>query len=157
MTADGEADESPGDSAGNPDGSASESAAAAGAERSTHWDRVQELAARAQRDRERFEAPADPPDEERAMRYLREGVGPAISVYVEGRTGGDLAAFSEVEVSLLEDAVSTWLGLYARCYGVDRDVDVSLRQAAELLVDTRNVADTAALLTRVPRDGNEPR
>lgn len=122
-------------------------------ERSAHWERVQALAARAERDRERFEAPADPPDEARAMAYLREGVGPAISVYVEGRTGGDLAAFSEAEVSRLRDAVRTWLGLYARCHGVERDVDVSLRQAAEVLVDTRNVADTAALLTRVPGDG----
>jgi hypothetical protein len=120
--------------------------------RSTYWERIQALVTRAQRDRERFQPPADPPDEERAMRYLREGAGPAISVYVEGRTGGDLAAFSDVEVSLLEAAVSTWLGLYARCYGVERDVDVSLRQAAELLIDTRNVADTAALLTRVPDD-----
>jgi hypothetical protein len=127
-------------------------AGSTGGDRSAQWERVQELAARAQRDRERFAPPVEPPDEERAMAYLREGVGPAISVYVEGRTGGDLAAFSEVEVSLLEDAVATWLGLYARCYGVDRDVDVSLRQAAELLVDTRNVADTAALLTRVPED-----
>ena len=131
-------------------------AADTGGDRSAYWERVQELAARAQRDRERFDPPADPPDEERAMRYLREGVGPAISVYVEGRTGGDLAAFSEVELSLLEDAVATWLGLYARCHGVERDVDVSIRQAAELLVDTRNVADTAALLTRVPRE-NESR
>lgn len=127
-------------------------AADSGAGRSAYWERVQDLAARAQRDREHFDPPADPPAEERAMRYLREGVGPAISVYVEGRTGGELAAFSEVEVSLLEDAVRTWLGLYTRCYGVERDVDVSLRQAAELLVDTRNVADTAAVLTRVPED-----
>jgi len=148
------------DRAGDPVGESDRDAAetsdsATGAERSAFWERVQELAARAQRHREHFTPPADPPDEERAMRYLREGVGPAISVYVEGRTGGDLAAFSEVEVSLLEDAVATWLGLYARCYGVQRDVDVSLRQAAALLVDTRNVADTAALLTRVPED--EPR
>jgi hypothetical protein len=127
------------------------------ADRSAHWERVRRLAARAQRDRERFDPPADPPDEERAMTYLREGVGPAISVYVEGRTGGSLAAFSEVEVALLEDAVCTWLALYARCYGVERDVDVSIRQAAELLVDTRNVADVAAVLTRVPDDDSVTR
>lgn len=137
------------------DGSAEDGEAgdAPAGDRSAYWERVQDLTVRAQRDREHFSTPTDPPDEERAMRYLREGVGPAISVYVEGRTGGELAAFSEVEVSLLEDAVRTWLGLYARCYGVERDVDVSLRQAAELLVDTRNVADTAAVLTRVPEDG----
>jgi len=149
MTADGPAEDPSERSTPPADGGAKST----GGERSAQWERVQELAARAQRDRERFAPPVEPPDEERAMAYLREGVGPAISVYVEGRTGGDLAAFSEVEVSLLEDAVATWLGLYARCYGVDRDVDVSLRQAAELLVDTRNVADTAALLTRVPEDG----
>ncbi|MDH5020204.1 hypothetical protein [Halobacterium rubrum] len=127
------------------------------ADRSAHWERVRRLASRARRDRECFDPPADPPDEERAMTYLREGVGPAISVYVEGRTGGSLAAFSEVEVSLLEDAVCTWLALYARCYGVERDVDVSIRQAAELLVDTRNVADVAAVLTRVPDDDSGAR
>jgi hypothetical protein len=78
-------------------------------------------------------------------------------VYVEGRTGGRLAAFSEVEVSLLEDAVRTWLALYARCYGVERDVDVSIRQAAALLVDPRYVAEVAAVLPRVPDDDSVPR
>jgi hypothetical protein len=141
---------------GSPDPADETNGGANGSDRSVYWERVQALSSRAQRDSERFEPPEGPPDEERAMRYLREGVGPAISVYVEGRTGGDLAAFSDVEVSLLEAAVSTWLGLYARCYDVERDVDVSIRQAAELLVDTRNVADTAALLTRVPRE-DEPR
>jgi hypothetical protein len=119
-------------------------------ERSAQWDRVQALAARAARDRERFDPPASPPDEERAMEFLREGVGPAISVYVEGRTGGSLAAFSEVEISLLEQSLNTWLELYARCHGVERAFDTSIREAAELLVDTRNVRDTAVVLTRVP-------
>jgi len=125
------------------------------ADRSARWERVRELASRAERDREQFEPPADPPDEERAMGYLREGVGPAVSVYVAGRTGGSPAAFSGTEVSLLEDAVCTWLGLYARCHGVEREVDVSIRQAAEVLVDTHNVADTAAVLTGVTDGGDD--
>jgi hypothetical protein len=125
--------------------------------RSAHWERVQSLSARAQRERERFDPPADPPDEERAMQFLREGVGPAISVYVEGRTGGSFAAFSEVELSLLEDALNTWLGLYARCHGVDREFHASIRSAAELLVDTRNVRDTAVVLTRVGGDSDRPK
>jgi hypothetical protein len=119
-------------------------------ERSAQWNRVQALAARAERHRERFDPPASPPDEEQAMAFLREGVGPAISVYVEGRTGGSLAAFSEVEISLLEQSLNTWLELYARCHGVERAFDTSIREAAELLVDTRNVRDTAVVLTRVP-------
>lgn len=119
-------------------------------ERSSYWDRVQALAARAQEDREGFDPPAEPPDEEQAMDYLREGVGPAVSVYVEGRTGGRQAAFTDVELTLLEQSLNTWLSLYAQCYGQNCDADISIREAATVLVDTRNVADTAQLLTHVP-------
>ncbi|MFC3478290.1 hypothetical protein [Halobacterium litoreum] len=118
--------------------------------RSRYWDRVREIADRAQRHRERFDPPSAPPDEERAMTFLREGVGPAVSVYVEGRTGGERVPFTDVEVSLLERSLNSWLSLYAACYGVELETDYSIREAATVLVDTRNVADTAQLLTRVP-------
>jgi hypothetical protein len=122
-------------------------------ERSRYWDRVKPLANRARRDREHFEPPAEPPDEERALRYLREGVGPAISVYVEGRTGGERVPFTDVELSLLERSLNGWLSLYAQCYGEELDADFSVREAAEVLVDTRNVVDTARVLTKIPERG----
>jgi hypothetical protein len=126
-------------------------------ERSRYWERIKPLANRARRDRERFEPPAEPPDEERAVEYLREGVGPAISVYVEGRTGGERVPFTDVELSLLERSMNTWLSLYARCYGVELDAEFSIREAATVLVDTRNVVDTARVLTHVPDRQSESR
>lgn len=119
-------------------------------DRSQYWDRIKPLANRAQRDTERFEPPEELPDEEQALEYLREGVGPAISVYVEGRTGGEPAPFTDVELSLLEQSLNGWLSLYAQCYGVQLDADFSIREAASVLVDTRNVVDTAQVLTHVP-------
>lgn len=122
-------------------------------ERSRYSERVEALADRARRDRERFEPPAEPPDEGRALEFLREGVGPAISVYVEGRTGGERVPFTAEEVSLLEESLNGWLSLYARCYGEELDAAFSIRAAAEVLVDTRNVVDTARVLTHVPERG----
>jgi hypothetical protein len=113
-------------------------------------ERVHELAREWRRDRERFDPPADPPADERAMSYLREGVGPVVMVYVEARTGGRLVRLSEVEFDLLHAALNGWLGLYARCYGVEADPDVTVREAAEVLLETHNVRDTAQLLTHVP-------
>ncbi|MFB6268463.1 MAG: hypothetical protein ABEH83_00860 [Halobacterium sp.] len=128
------------------------------AERSRFWERIKPLSERARRDREHFERPDDPPDEQQALEYLREGVGPAISVYVEGRTGGDRAPFTDVELSLLERSLNNWLSLYAQCYGEDLDADFSIREAATVLVDTRNVVDTARVLTHVPERGvRDPR
>jgi hypothetical protein len=122
-------------------------------EHSARWERVRTLASESRRVRESCDPPAEPPDEEQAKRYLVEGVGPAVSVYVEGRTGGSNAAFSDVELSLLERALNDWLTLYARCYGVELDADFSVREAATALLDTRNVVDTAQVLTRVPERG----
>lgn len=119
-------------------------------DRSAYWDRIKPLANRARRDCERFDPPEEPPDEEQALEYLREGVGPAVSIYVEGRTGGELAAFTDVEFSLLERSMNNWLSLYAQCYGVQLDADFSIREAATVLLDTRNVVDTAQVLTRIP-------
>ena len=109
------------------------------------------LARRAERDRERVEhRDTATLDATEANRYLREGVGPAIWLYVEGRTGGRLVRFSEAEFRALERAMNDWLACYARCHGVDLDADFSLREAAELLLDTRNVHDVGQLLTDVP-------
>lgn len=119
--------------------------------RARFTERIWDLSERAERDRRTFEPPADPPDEERAMDYLREGAGPAISVFVEARTGEHMIHFPPEEYNALEGAMNAWLSLYAGCYGVDLDADFALREGAELLVDTHNVRDVAEVLTHVPR------
>lgn len=113
-------------------------------------DRIHELADEATRDCAAFEPPADPPDEDRAMSYLRDGAGPAISLYVEARTGGNMVHFPPDEYHALEGAMNDWLELYAACYGVDLQADFAVREAAQLLVDTHNIRDVAQLLTGVP-------
>lgn len=117
---------------------------------SSYWDRIAELADSARDDVESFQPPEHPPQEAEAMEYLRDGVGPIIVVYIQGRTGGDPAPFSETEFALMERALNDWLELYARCYGEVVETDVTVREAAELLLDTRNVKDVAQILTRVP-------
>lgn len=117
---------------------------------SQYRDRIESLAARADSDRAAFCSPADPPDEERAFAFLRDGVGPAVWLYVEGRTGGRMVRFDPDEFEALEGAMNDWLELYAACYGVDVDADFTVRTAAELLLETRNVRDVAQLLTGVP-------
>lgn len=118
---------------------------------SEYWERIAANAEQARRARERFEPPQSPPDEARAMEYLREGLGPAVYLYVEARTGGGPpVSFSEVEFTLLQRAVNDWLELYAGCYGVTLDAQFTVREAAELLVETHNVRDTAQMLTKVP-------
>ena len=111
-------------------------------------ERIRRLERRA--DRVAAELDPDPPDEERAMELLREGVGPTVSIYCEARTGDSRIRFPDAEFDRLETALDRWLALYARCYGVDLEGSYSVRTAAELLVDTHNVHDVAAVLTGVP-------
>jgi len=113
-------------------------------------ERIDDLAQRATEDCGDFEPPADPPARERAMSYLREGAGPAVSVYVEARTGGLMVRFQPDRYRALEGAMNDWLSLYAACYGVDLNAEYALREAAELLVDTHNIRDVAQILTGVP-------
>ena len=115
-----------------------------------YWDRISDLAERATAAREVFVPPEEPPDVYRAMQFLREGVGPAIMIYVDARTGGDLTRFSDVEHSLLEQALNDFLEMYASCYGYEIECRYSVRETAETLVATHNVADTAQILTKVP-------
>lgn len=84
------------------------------------------------------------------MGYLRDGVGPAIWLYVEGRTGGRFYHFTPDQYDALERAMNRWLECYAACYGVSIEADFTVRTAAELLLETHNVADVAELLTGVP-------
>jgi hypothetical protein len=117
---------------------------------STYGPRVRRQAARARAAREAFVPPADPPERERALAYLREGLGPTVSIYLEGRTGGRLAPFDAEEYARLERAVNDWLALYVRCHGEHPTGDVTLRAAAKLLVETHDLPATARVLTRVP-------
>ncbi|MFB6123135.1 MAG: hypothetical protein ABEJ78_06725 [Haloferacaceae archaeon] len=115
-------------------------------------ERVQALAAEAHEARASFDPPDDPPAPDRALSHLQDGLAPVLSLYVEARTG-DYVAFSEAEWVLLERALNDWLECYARCYGVAIDAEFSVREAAELLVETHDLRDTAQLLTRVPDRG----
>ncbi|PSP48341.1 hypothetical protein BRC95_04620 [Halobacteriales archaeon QS_5_68_33] len=116
---------------------------------SPYRDRIETLATEARAAREAFDPPADPPDEERAMRYLREGFGEAVAVYVDARSG-EWERFDAGEFARLEGAMNDYLELYAACYGVDYDAEFAVREAAEALVDTHNVVDVARILTGVP-------
>lgn len=116
-------------------------------ERERFVDRIEGLGARARAERSAFEPPEDP--DERAMEYLREGVGPAVAVYCESHTGGDPAVTGD-DLIRLQEAFDAWLSLYARCYGVDLSGSYPIRTAAELLVDTHDVVDVAEVLTGVP-------
>lgn len=113
-------------------------------------ERVREVHAAFEVDREAFEPPADPPAQDRALRLAREGIGPVVTVYLEGHTGGESVRFTEQELTDLHRALNGYLELYARCYGVEIHPDVTIRKAAELLIDTHNVNDVAQLLTHVP-------
>ena len=117
---------------------------------STYGPRIAALERRADRDQERFERES-PSTAEAEKRYLREGAGQAIWLYIEGRTGGRLVPFSEDEYGALEGAMNTWLELYARGCGADLEATFTLREAAELLLETRNIHDVAGLLTGVSR------
>lgn len=118
--------------------------------RARFTERIHALATEAERDREAFEPPANPPDDEVAMAFLREGAGPAVSLFVEARTGQHMVHFPPEEYHALEGAMNEWFELYAACYGVEMDADFALREAADLLLDTRNIRDVAQLLTHVP-------
>lgn len=118
--------------------------------------RIAALSTRADRDCKTFEPPTDPPDEERALEYLVDGAGDAVALYIEGRTG-EKTRFDDAELTLLERAFNDWIELYARCYGVELDASFTLREAAELVIETHSIRETALLLTHVPkRDYTRP-
>lgn len=112
--------------------------------------RVRSLAAEARREREQFDPPAAENADERALTCARDGVGPAVSLYIEARTGGQMVEFTSEEFRLLQRALNDWLAMYTRCYGVELDADFTIREAAEMLLRTHDVLDTAQLLTCVP-------
>ncbi|WP_435074192.1 hypothetical protein [Halorubrum sp. HHNYT27] len=90
--------------------------------------------------------------EEAALVAARDGLGPVVGAYVEARTAEEPVWLSGRELDRLHGATSDWLAVYARCRGVDADPDVTVREAAELLIDTHDITDVAALLTGTHRD-----
>ncbi|UPV74077.1 hypothetical protein M0R89_16245 [Halorussus limi] len=116
---------------------------------SDYRDRIEALAERAREERRSFSPPADLPAEERALRYLRDGVGEVVAVYVEARTG-EYAPLDAAEMAGLERAANDWLELYARCHGREIDAEFTVREVAETVIETRDVVETARLLTGVP-------
>ena len=97
----------------------------------------------------------DESDNDCGLEYLRHGVGPAVWVYVEGRSGGDLSRFSAAEMAALERAMNLWFECYAACHGVDLEAEFTVREVAELLLKTHNIHDVGALLTCVPDRSSE--
>lgn len=126
---------------------------------SEYEPRIRRLAAEARSARERAlgdDSPAEAPKatddtpKECATEAARDGLGPVVGLYVEARTGGEDVRLSAAELSLLHRATNDWLAVYAACYGVAFDPDYTVREAAQLLVDTHDVRETAALLTQLP-------
>ncbi len=117
--------------------------------------RITELSEQARRDQEAFEPPAEPPNEEAAVEFLTEGVGAVVRYYIDARTG-EQVRFGRAEFALLERALNDWLELYAACYGTKLNADFSVREVAEVLIETHSIRETAILLTRIPdRDAAE--
>jgi hypothetical protein len=117
---------------------------------SGYVDRIRSLASEAASAREEFDPPARDSADDRATAVARDGVGPVVGLYVEARTAEWDVEFSAEEHRLLHRALNDWLAMYARCYGVELDADFTIREAAELLLQTHNVRDVAQLLTCVP-------
>ncbi|WP_226007737.1 hypothetical protein [Natrinema salinisoli] len=124
---------------------------------SRYSPRIAALARRAERERAALETAGRSDDEtnvpatpDEADAYLRDGAGQAVGLYVDARTGGRLVPFTDAEFAALENAMNHWLECYAVCHGVDIEAEFTVREAAELLLETRNIVDTAQLLTCVP-------
>ncbi|AFZ71603.1 hypothetical protein [Natronobacterium gregoryi] len=118
---------------------------------SRYGPRIAALERRAERDRVRLEDSDEEPQVEEPAAYLREGAGRAIWLYVEGRTGGRMVPFSAAELAALERAMNAWFECYALCHGIEIDAVFTIRDAAELLLETHNVIETAQLLLGVPK------
>jgi len=111
-------------------------------------ERIRQLDRRAEQVADDFDP--DPPDESRANELLRTGVGPTVALYCQARTGDSWHRFDDEEFERLEATLDRWLALYGACYGVALDGSYPVRTAAELLVDTHDIADVATVLTGVP-------
>lgn len=107
------------------------------------------LAESAQSARADFAHPTDPPAVDSALAFAREGVGEAAATYIDARSEDSWVYFDTDAFDALETALNTYLELFAACHGVDCNPDVTVRTAAETLLDTHDAVDTAAVLTGV--------
>ena len=110
---------------------------------------IERLASEARDAHESAEPPANPPDEAAALAAARDGLGPVVARYVAARTG-DKERLSGRQLDLLHRATNDWLAVYSLAHGVEGDPDATVRTAAELVVETHDIAATARLLTGVP-------
>jgi hypothetical protein len=134
------------------DGDSREDDADTGVDRERHsgyYPRIADLAEEARHERETFDPP-ETADEERALRYARDGLGDVVALYIEARTAEWDVEFSGRELDLLHRATNDYLSLYSRCHGVSFDTDVTVREVAEVVLKTHNIVDTAQLVTKVP-------
>ncbi|WP_152041952.1 hypothetical protein [Salinigranum salinum] len=115
---------------------------------SGYYPRIADLADEARHERETFAF--DGVDEERALRYARDGLGDVVSLYIEARTAEWDVEFSARELELLHRATNDYLSLWTRCHGVEFDTDTTVREVAEIVLKTHNIVDTAQLVTKVP-------
>ncbi|MFP9191158.1 hypothetical protein [Natronosalvus vescus] len=120
-----------------------------------YGSRIAALERQAERDHQTLADGTCDADPERARSYLREGVGPAVWIYVEARTGGRRRYISPAEFDALERAMNRWFECYAACHGVDLEAEYTVREVAELLLETRNIHDVGELLTGVPVSDGE--
>ncbi|QLG26601.1 hypothetical protein HUG10_03190 [Halorarum halophilum] len=121
---------------------------AAGLERPPSIERLAAEARAEREDRESAGPPANPPDSEAALAAARDGLGPVVARYIAARTG-ERERLSGRQLDLLHRATNDWLAVYALEHGVESDPDATVRAAAELVVDTHDIAATARLLTGV--------
>lgn len=87
---------------------------------------------------------------ENGNEYLKNGVGPAILLYIEARSKNEIIPITPKQFQDIENSMNGWLGLYARCHGEEIEISVSLREAAVLFIETHNIFDVAQILTRIP-------
>ncbi|MFB6254165.1 MAG: hypothetical protein ABEI06_06120 [Halobacteriaceae archaeon] len=112
--------------------------------------RIHTLSSKAEDRLSEFSTPDNLPDEQRALGFLTEGVGQAIKIYIDLHATDQDIRLSTTDQAKLENAMNTYLMLYAKCYGRDITPEFSIREAAEIFIDTHNIRDTAQILTQIP-------
>ncbi|MFB6202430.1 MAG: hypothetical protein ABEI98_10525 [Halorhabdus sp.] len=112
--------------------------------------RVAALVERARRARSSFLPPAEPPDRDRAVEYLRDGVGPTVALYREASEEDGSDRLSAVESRQLDRALNEWFELYAACYGEFLDTTVTVPEVTAELDDGQTLQVTARQVTGIP-------
>lgn len=109
--------------------------------------RIETVADRAAAARTTASPTGDPPEAD-ALDIARDGVWPALHIYIDARRTNH--RFTTDEHTRLHRALNDWLAVYAAAHGYDIDPDVPVREAGETFLDTHNITDTAQILTGIP-------